>query len=143
MHYLQTLVVSRVTPRSYRQLQLPPDLVSENKQLPTLNQDPLASNIYSINERILLMWLNFFYDIYRTKLWSNIVSEAKASGQDEAISMCCKGMLFQVATHTTLYVYGPEGLLERYAKLIKLGMREVFPAVIHLLILIVKLYQKV
>ena len=67
----QTLVVSRVTPKTYRHLQLPPDLVAEGKQLPALNQDLYVSNIYSVNERILLIWLNFFYEHYRTRIWSN------------------------------------------------------------------------
>lgn len=71
LQILKTLVVSRVTPKTYRHLQLPPDLVAECKQLPALNQDLFVSNIYSINERILLIWLNFFYEHYRTRIWSN------------------------------------------------------------------------
>ena len=54
------LVVSRVTPKTYRHLQLPPDLVAEGKQLPKLDQDLYVSNIYFVNECILLIWLNFF-----------------------------------------------------------------------------------
>ena len=83
-------MVSRVTPKTYRHLQLPPDLVAEGKQLPALNQDLYVSNIYSVNERILLIWLNFFYEHYRTRIWS---STSKIQG----LAPKGKGMPFHVS----------------------------------------------
>ena len=89
---MQTLVVSRVTPKTYHHLQLPPDLVAEGKQLPALNQDLYVSNIYSANERILLIWLNFFYEHYRTRTWSN-------SNKIQCLAPKGKGMSFRFYLH--------------------------------------------
>lgn len=56
-----------MTLRSYKSL----TLYENGRSLPLVNPDPLASNIYSVSERILLVWLNHYYETYRHKIWKN------------------------------------------------------------------------
>ena len=60
----QTLVLARITPRQFKQLSSP------YKALPTVDPDPLCSNVYSLGERILLLWLNHNYEQQRSVIWS-------------------------------------------------------------------------
>ncbi|KAK7478911.1 hypothetical protein BaRGS_00029892 [Batillaria attramentaria] len=64
---LKALVLVKVTPRTYKMMQP----VDKDDCLPSVNPDPLASNIYSVGERILLTWLNHYYERYRHRVWKN------------------------------------------------------------------------
>ncbi|XP_072178621.1 cilia- and flagella-associated protein 47-like [Diadema setosum] len=63
---IKVLVLARITPRQFRGLPCPGGV-----SLPSINPDPLCSNIYSVAERILLSWLNHHYEQQRHKIWSN------------------------------------------------------------------------
>lgn len=63
----QSLVLGRITPRSYEQLGIP----DRSKSMPDINTDPTSSNIYGISERILLTWLNYCYSNYREQVWAH------------------------------------------------------------------------
>jgi len=65
--FVKSLVISRVTPRSYEQLGIP----DRSKPMPDINTDPTSSNIYGVSERILLTWLNYCYSNYREQVWAN------------------------------------------------------------------------
>uniref|UniRef100_A0A1I8GWP8 Calponin-homology (CH) domain-containing protein n=1 Tax=Macrostomum lignano TaxID=282301 RepID=A0A1I8GWP8_9PLAT len=67
LQILKTLVLYKVTPRSFKNLRQP----DPHMPLPSISLSPLASNVYTVNERILLAWLNHFYDNYRTKIWTD------------------------------------------------------------------------
>lgn len=64
--FLQTLILAKVTPRSLKNTPSP----DKNIDLPSINQDPLSSNIYSVGERIILSWLNHHYETYRERIWT-------------------------------------------------------------------------
>lgn len=66
MFLLQTLILAKVTPRSLKNTPSP----DKNIDLPSINQDPLSSNIYSVGERIILSWLNHHYETYRERIWT-------------------------------------------------------------------------
>ncbi|XP_041462969.1 cilia- and flagella-associated protein 47-like isoform X1 [Lytechinus variegatus] len=63
---IKVLVLARITPRQFRTLPCPGHV-----SLPSINHDPLCSNIYSVGERILLSWLNHHYEHQRQKIWNN------------------------------------------------------------------------
>lgn len=63
---LQTLILAKVTPRSLKNTPSP----DKNIDLPSINQDPLSSNIYGVGERIILSWLNHHYETYRERIWT-------------------------------------------------------------------------
>ena len=65
---IKTLVVNRITPKSFKNLQLPKEI---EEPLPVIKPDPLISNIYSIGERILLTWMNHCYSNYKDKIWND------------------------------------------------------------------------
>ncbi|XP_078698604.1 cilia- and flagella-associated protein 47-like isoform X8 [Branchiostoma floridae x Branchiostoma belcheri] len=67
LQLLKVLVLSRITPRQFKNIPLP----IKDIPLPTVNPDPLASNIYSVGERILLAWLNHYYEHMRHKVWAD------------------------------------------------------------------------
>lgn len=69
MFTFQTLCLSKVTPRTLKNMALP----DKSVDIPPINPDPLSSNIYSIGERILLSWLNHHYEQYRERIWKNCV----------------------------------------------------------------------
>lgn len=66
IYILQVFVLGRVTPQQFRKISYPPD----DSGPPFLNPDPLASNIYSVGERILLAWLNHHYREQKLKTWA-------------------------------------------------------------------------
>ena len=39
--------------------------------MPTVDPDPLCSNVYSVGERIVLLWLNHNYEQQRQNVWKN------------------------------------------------------------------------
>ena len=41
------------------------------EKMPNVDPDPLCSNIYSIPERILLLWMNHIYEQQRSVVWKN------------------------------------------------------------------------
>jgi len=61
----QTLVLAKVTPKQFKAL---PSPYKEEGSL-SVDPDPLCSNIYSVSERILLLWLNHHYEQQRTIVW--------------------------------------------------------------------------
>ncbi|XP_013416633.1 cilia- and flagella-associated protein 47 isoform X1 [Lingula anatina] len=65
LQLLKTLVLSRITPRQFRTMQAP----DKHHALPTVNPDPLSSNVYCVGERIVLAWLNHCYEQYRHHIW--------------------------------------------------------------------------
>ncbi|PIK59126.1 hypothetical protein BSL78_03931 [Apostichopus japonicus] len=65
-YYRWVLVLARVTPRQYKNLP-----TAGGVPLPSINPDPLCSNIYCVGERILLSWLNHHYENQRHKIWCN------------------------------------------------------------------------
>ena len=71
----QTLVLSKITPRQFRKMPTPYKDVS----LPMVDPDPLCSNVYSLGERILLVWLNLHYEQHRQNIWEN---STRGEGQD-------------------------------------------------------------
>ncbi|XP_052708553.1 cilia and flagella-associated protein 47-like isoform X1 [Crassostrea angulata] len=66
LQLLKTLILAKVTPRSLKNTPSP----DKNIDLPSINQDPLSSNIYSVGERIILSWLNHHYETYRERIWT-------------------------------------------------------------------------
>lgn len=66
LQIVKTLILGRVTPKSFKNLPLPESL---NEPFPEIKSDPLTSNIYSIGERILLTWLNHCYASFKDKIW--------------------------------------------------------------------------
>ncbi|CAF3695722.1 unnamed protein product [Adineta steineri] len=77
MQLLKTLVLGRVTPRSYEQLGIP----DRTQPMPDINTDPVSSNIYGISERILLTWLNYCYSNYRERVWAHREQSDMPSGR--------------------------------------------------------------
>lgn len=67
LQILKTLVLAKITPRTLKNI----PSAERNISMPEVNPDPLSSNIYSVGERILLTWLNHYYEHYRQKVWSN------------------------------------------------------------------------
>ncbi|XP_035825915.1 cilia- and flagella-associated protein 47 [Aplysia californica] len=67
LQILKVLVLAKVTPKTLK------SLTSFDKDLamPTVNPDPLSSNIYSVAERILLAWMNHHYEHYRAQVWQD------------------------------------------------------------------------
>ncbi|XP_071954714.1 cilia- and flagella-associated protein 47-like isoform X2 [Antedon mediterranea] len=61
---IKVLVLSRVTPRSVKTHATP-----GGQTLPSINADPQSSNIYGVGERILLAWLNHYYEQQRHSIW--------------------------------------------------------------------------
>ncbi|XP_022089961.1 cilia- and flagella-associated protein 47-like isoform X2 [Acanthaster planci] len=64
---LKVLVLARITPRQFKAL----SSSGSSSSLPSINPDPLCSNIYSVGERILLAWLNHHYEQQRHKIWKD------------------------------------------------------------------------
>ena len=62
----QALVLARVTPKQFKTLPNP----YKDTNTPSVDPDPLCSNIYSVSERILLLWLNHHYEHQRTIVWN-------------------------------------------------------------------------
>ena len=56
-----------VTPRTLKNIPSP----DKSLEIPTINPDPLSSNVYSVAERILLSWLNHHYEHYRERIWNS------------------------------------------------------------------------
>ncbi|UJR33894.1 hypothetical protein I4U23_021314 [Adineta vaga] len=77
MQILKSLVLGRITPRSYEQLGIP----DRNKPMPDINTDPVSSNIYGVSERILLTWLNYCYSNYRDQVWADREQSNMPSGR--------------------------------------------------------------
>ncbi|CAF2209937.1 unnamed protein product [Rotaria magnacalcarata] len=77
MQTIKSLVLGRITPKSYEQLGIP----DRNKLMPDINTDPTSSNIYGISERILLTWLNYCYSNYREQVWSDREQSSIPSGR--------------------------------------------------------------
>ncbi|XP_076467202.1 cilia and flagella-associated protein 47-like [Babylonia areolata] len=67
LQILKVLILARVTPKAYRSVAVP----SKDEELPPVSPDSLASNVYSVGERLLLAWLNHYYNKYRTSVWQN------------------------------------------------------------------------
>ncbi|XP_064627283.1 cilia- and flagella-associated protein 47-like isoform X2 [Lineus longissimus] len=67
LQILKTLVFSKITPRQFKNLSFPDRTISS----PNLNPDPLCSNVYSVQERILLSWLNHNYEHFRQRIWED------------------------------------------------------------------------
>ncbi|XP_057307230.1 cilia and flagella-associated protein 47-like isoform X2 [Hydractinia symbiolongicarpus] len=65
LQIIKVLVLARVTPSSFKKMVLP----SGYPSLPVFNPDPLCSNVYSVNERIVLAWLNHHYEQQRVRCW--------------------------------------------------------------------------
>ena len=65
----QTLHLSKITPRQFKNLPTP----YKNSQLPNVDPDPMCSNVYSVPERIVLLWLNHNYEQQRTAVWRDCV----------------------------------------------------------------------
>ncbi|CAE1306735.1 unnamed protein product [Acanthosepion pharaonis] len=63
---IKCLVLSKITPRVLKNT----TMANENLKMPSVNTDPLCSNVYSTAERILLAWMNRYYEFYREKIWS-------------------------------------------------------------------------
>ncbi|BFZ09423.1 hypothetical protein BsWGS_12463 [Bradybaena similaris] len=67
LQILKVLVLSKVTPKTLKALSMPDkDII-----MPTVNPNPLSSNIYSVSERILLAWMNYHYETHRHIIWEN------------------------------------------------------------------------
>nr|XP_033803452.1 cilia- and flagella-associated protein 47 isoform X2 [Geotrypetes seraphini] len=64
----KVLVLSRVPPIKSRSKIF--ELVS-SKSIPRIKSDPLASNIYSTSERVILTWLNTHYERTRKEAWKD------------------------------------------------------------------------
>ena len=62
---LQTLVLSKITPRQFKNIPTP----YRNLSMPMVDPDPLCSNVYCIGERIMLLWMNFHYEHQRKTIW--------------------------------------------------------------------------
>ncbi|XP_033635373.1 cilia- and flagella-associated protein 47-like isoform X1 [Asterias rubens] len=69
---LKALVLARVTPRQFKTL----SSSGSSTSLPSINPDPLCSNIYSVGERILVAWLNHHYEQQRHKIWKDCDKES-------------------------------------------------------------------
>jgi hypothetical protein len=67
LQIVKTLVLSKITPRQLKNMPTP----YKNVSLPTVDVDPLCSNIYSLGERIILAWLNQHYEQMRHVVWSD------------------------------------------------------------------------
>ncbi|CAH1800026.1 unnamed protein product [Owenia fusiformis] len=67
LQILKILVMGRITPRQLKNMPNP----NKNIEMPTVNPDPLCSNIYSVGERIILAWLNHHYEQQRYNIWQN------------------------------------------------------------------------
>nr|XP_039264663.1 cilia- and flagella-associated protein 47-like isoform X2 [Styela clava] len=65
LQLIKVLVLSRVTPKHYRSIRS----MEEGFSLPTVSSDPLASNVYSVGERIILAWMNHHYERQRHRVW--------------------------------------------------------------------------
>jgi hypothetical protein len=65
----QTLVLSKITPRQFKNLPTP----YRQTAVPTVDPDPLCSNVYSLGERIVLLWLNHNYEQQRQRVWKDCV----------------------------------------------------------------------
>ncbi|KAI0223616.1 Cilia- and flagella-associated protein 47 [Lamellibrachia satsuma] len=65
LQLLKTLVLAKVTPKQFKTL---PSPYKDTGSL-SVDPDPLCSNIYSVSERILLLWLNHHYEHQRTFVW--------------------------------------------------------------------------
>ncbi|KAJ8003687.1 hypothetical protein DPEC_G00150910 [Dallia pectoralis] len=66
----KVLVLPRVTESLLSSALQGCDRGSSEKQIPRINPEPLASNVYSTWERRLLTWLNLHYHSMRTIVWS-------------------------------------------------------------------------
>ena len=64
---LQTLHLSRITLKQFRSMTTPFPI----DKMPTVDPDPLCSNIYSIPERIVLLWMNHMYEQQRRVVWKD------------------------------------------------------------------------
>ncbi|CAL1538368.1 unnamed protein product [Lymnaea stagnalis] len=67
LQILKVLVLSKVTPKTLKAMSSP----YKDVTIPMVNPDPLASNIYSVSERILLAWMNHCYETYRASIWQD------------------------------------------------------------------------
>ena len=66
---IKSLVLSRVTPKSFSSLS---DSVVKSlgiPALPSVNPNPQGSNVYGVSERVILAWLNHHFEHLRTNLW--------------------------------------------------------------------------
>ncbi|XP_078495986.1 cilia- and flagella-associated protein 47 isoform X1 [Ciona intestinalis] len=68
LQLFKVLVLSRIAPSQASSTKL-------NKSIPSVNPDPLASNVYSTGERIVLAWLNHHYEIQRHLVWGDRASQ--------------------------------------------------------------------
>lgn len=109
----QVLVINRITPKSFKNLQLPDGM---DQPLPIIKPDPLISNIYSIGERILLTWLNHCYSHNKDKIWNGY-------GRDSAPARWIVNFDIDVtdslALGATIGAYCPFLVNEKYLNLIK------------------------
>ena len=63
----QVLVIAMVTSKTMKTMSSGDD----DLVMPTVNPDPLSSNIYSVAERILLAWMNHNYEHFRVAIWKD------------------------------------------------------------------------
>ncbi|XP_048239518.1 cilia and flagella-associated protein 47-like isoform X3 [Haliotis rufescens] len=63
----KSLVLAKITPRTLKTMASP----DRNVALPSINPDPLSSNVYCVSERIVLSWLNHHFEHYRHTVWEN------------------------------------------------------------------------
>ena len=65
--WLQVVVLGRLTPR---QMKTQPSPYSPTT-LANVDPNPLCSNIYSVGERLILLWLNHNYEQQRKTVWKD------------------------------------------------------------------------
>jgi hypothetical protein len=69
--------MSRITPKTFSNIQLPDSL--KTSALPIIKSDPLISNIYSVNERVLLTWVNHCYANFKNHVWTGVDQQLAAA----------------------------------------------------------------
>jgi len=67
LQIIKTLVLAKITPRQLKNAPSP----YKNIPLPTVDCDPLCSNVYCLGERIILAWMNQHYEQMRHAVWSD------------------------------------------------------------------------
>ncbi|XP_036357875.1 cilia- and flagella-associated protein 47-like isoform X1 [Octopus sinensis] len=66
LQIIKCFVVSKITPRIFKSF-----IIDDREvKMPTLNKNPLCSNVYTEGERILLAWMNRCYEQNRRIVWN-------------------------------------------------------------------------
>ena len=60
-------MLAKVTPRQFKNIRIP----ERTAGISTVDPDPLCSNVYSISERIILLWINHLYEQHRERIWQS------------------------------------------------------------------------